>query len=76
MLGKRLREIRMAHALTQQQTADHLMISLNAYQKYEQGTRAPSPETLVNLADFFDTSTDWILGRTEDPSFSRDVGER
>lgn len=69
MLGKRLREMRMLRSLTQQQAADFLLISLNAYQKYEQGTRNPSPEALVKLADFYETSTDYLLGRTDDPYF-------
>lgn len=74
MLGKRIRITRMARSLTQQQAADYLMISLNAYQKYEQGTRTPSPETLVKLADLFEVSTDYLLGRTDNPVFEAPSG--
>lgn len=76
MLGKRLRETRMAKTMTQQQTADYLTISLNAYQKYEQGTRTPSPEALVKLADLFEVSTDYLLGRTDNPTFEAPSGGR
>lgn len=63
MFNKRLREMRVRLALTQQNMADYLNLSLNAYQKYEQGTREPSFETLVMIADIFNTSTDYLLCR-------------
>lgn len=75
MLGSRLRDTRKQHGLTQQQAADYMMISLNAYQKYEQGTRKPSPDALVKLADFYETSTDYLLGRTDNPFFEAPSGE-
>ena len=65
MFSKRLREERMRMKFTQQNVADLLSISLNAYQKYEQGTRAPSLDTLVKLADLLNVSTDYLLGRDE-----------
>lgn len=65
MVGKRLRAARMARKLTQQNVADILEMTVNAYQKYEQSERSPSLETLVKLADLFCVPTDWILGRDE-----------
>lgn len=65
MVGKRLRAARMARKLTQQNVADILGMTVNAYQKYEQSERFPSLETLVKLADLFSVPTDWILGRDE-----------
>ena len=65
MVGKRLRSLRMKNKLTQQKVADALVISLNAYQKYEQGERFPSLEMLVKLADMFHAPTDFILGRDD-----------
>lgn len=63
MFPKRLRALRMKNHFTQQHMADTLCISLNAYQKYEQGERFPSADTLVNIADTLDTSIDFLLGR-------------
>ncbi len=63
MFNKRLREIRMNSGLTQQNMADKLGISLNAYQKYEQAERSPSLECLVSIADIFDVSLDYLLCR-------------
>lgn len=63
MFGKRLRHLRQKHRLTQQSMADLLCISLNGYQKYEQGERFPPEETLIRIADTLETSIDLLLGR-------------
>lgn len=63
MFQKRIRALRMARRMTQQNMADLLNVTLNAYQKYEQGERWPPYATLIQLADFFCTSTDFLLGR-------------
>ena len=63
MFNKRLRETRMQCGLTQQNMADKLEISLNAYQKYEQAERSPSLDCLVSIADIFDVSLDYLLCR-------------
>ena len=63
MFNKRLREIRKQKKLTQQNMADMLGISLNAYQKYEQAERSPSLDCLVKIADIFNVSTDYLLCR-------------
>ncbi len=63
MFNKRLREIRMEHGFTQQNMADKLELSLNAYQKYEQAERSPSLDCLVKIADIFNVSLDYLLCR-------------
>lgn len=65
MFNKRLREIRMKCGFTQQNMANQLNISLNAYQKYEQGERSPSLDCLVSIADIFNVSLDYLLCRDE-----------
>ena len=65
MFSKRLKESRVLRGYTQQEIANKLDITLNAYQKYEQGTRSPSFDTLVKIADFYDVSIDWLLGRDD-----------
>lgn len=71
MFPKRLRAQRMRKGYTQQQMADLLDLSLNAYQKYEQAERSPSLDTLVRIADLLAVSTDYLLGRDE---FLRSLG--
>lgn len=65
MFGKRLRAARIARKYTQQRMADILTISLNSYQKYEQGERNPSFDILVKIADTLNVSIDWLLGRDD-----------
>ena len=65
VLPQRLRELRLKHRFTQQNMADQLSMSLNAYQKYEQGERSPSLDTLVKLADLYEVPTDYLLGRDD-----------
>ena len=65
MFPARLRAVRMSRKLTQQRMADALTLSLNAYQKYEQGERSPSLDCLVQIADLLNVSIDYLLGRDE-----------
>mgnify|MGYP005784792481 CR=1 FL=1 len=65
MFNIRLRQMRMKRSFTQQALADLVGIALRSYQCYEQGTRTPSYELLVQLADILDTSTDFLLGRDD-----------
>lgn len=65
MFNKRLRETRMNKGLTQPQMAEALNIALRSYQKYEQGVREPSFSALVQIADVFEVSTDYLLCRDD-----------
>ena len=61
----RLREIRKSRKLTQQAVADHLGCSAVVYSRYETGTRQPSIEVILMLADYFGVTVDYLLGRKE-----------
>lgn len=63
----RLREIRMERRKTQKQTAEILEMKLRSYQLYEQGKVEPSIAKLIALADFFDVTLDYLMGRTDQP---------
>lgn len=65
MLSKRLMTIRKKKHKTQQETADYLGITRPAYTAYESGSRTPDHENLIKLADYFNTSVDYLLGRTD-----------
>ena len=65
MFNKRLRALRMKNGYTQQNMADMLELSLNAYQKYEQAERNPSFDCLIKIADIFNVPTDYLLCRDE-----------
>lgn len=63
MFSKNLSKLRKQHKLTQYELADKLGFSRGQIANYEQGKREPDYETLGILADFFDISTDELLGR-------------
>ena len=62
---KRLIEQRKLNKLTQRQIAEYLQIAQPSYIRYENGSSEPSLENLVKLADCFDVSVDYLLGRAE-----------
>ncbi len=62
---ERLVEQRKINKLTQRQVADNLGISQPSYIRYENGTSEPNLTNLKTLADLFDVSVDYLLGRTE-----------
>ncbi|MBR2336737.1 MAG: helix-turn-helix transcriptional regulator [Clostridia bacterium] len=62
---ERLMEQRKLNKLTQRQVADYLQIAQPSYIRYENGSAEPSLDALVKLADLFDVSVDYLLGRKE-----------
>ena len=61
----RLRSLREDHDFTQVFVAEYLNVQQNTYSQYESGKRQIPIEALIKLADLYETSTDYILGRTE-----------
>lgn len=64
---RRVRELREDHDLTQQQVADYLKMTQPQYWRYEAGYRDIPSDVLIALADLYEVSTDYILGRTDVP---------
>ncbi|MBQ0099125.1 MAG: helix-turn-helix transcriptional regulator [Firmicutes bacterium] len=62
---KNLIELRKQNNLTQRKEAEYLKISQPSYIRYENGKAEPTLENLVKLADLFDVSVDFLLGRKE-----------
>ena len=62
---ERLIEQRKLNKMTQRQVAEALNIKQPSYIRYEKGDAEPSLESLVILADIFDVSIDYLLGRIE-----------
>ena len=61
---RRIRELREDRDLTQNQIAQMLNMSQTGYSKYETGENDIPTQVLIKLADFYKTSWDYILGRT------------
>ncbi|GGG18758.1 hypothetical protein GCM10007425_11560 [Lysinibacillus alkalisoli] len=70
--GDILKQLRTAQGLSQQQLTDQLMINRSTYARYETSSTQPDFETLVKLADFFNVSIDYLLGRDTKPYPSKE----
>lgn len=61
----RLKDLREDSDLTQSEVAKYLHIKQNTYSQYENGQRQIPIETLIDLAKFYGTSLDYIVGLTD-----------
>lgn len=64
--AERLRELRSARGLTQKDVYTAIGVSPIVYQRYEYG-HSPAFEKLIALADFYDVSVDYLVGRSDIP---------
>lgn len=74
-LGARLLHLRQASGLTQQQMADLLGLTREAYKGYEKGSREPELSILGRMAKVFNRTTDWLLGIDTRPTTSEPHSE-
>lgn len=65
-LPERLRKLRLKRNLSQKELADCLNLSPSLVSGYETGERVPSLEKLLALADFYQCSTDYLLGKNHE----------
>ena len=63
---QRIRDLREDHDMNQTQVAKMLGMSQTGYSKYETGENDIPTSVLIRLARFYNTSIDYLLGRTED----------
>ncbi len=68
ILDERLKSLRKAKSLSQNALAKVAGIEPRTYNRYELGDRVPRLEHLTTLADFYNTSIDYLVGRTDDPT--------
>lgn len=64
-LSENLTEMRKIYGMTQTQVADKLGITYQSYQAYERGVALPTLKNFVKLADIYDVSLDYLVGRKE-----------
>lgn len=67
--GERLKELRIENDVTQEELAEHLKVQRPAISGYETKGKQPDYERLILIADFFNVSIDYLLGRTEFPRY-------
>ena len=62
---QRIKDLREDMDLTQTQISEQLNISQRAYSHFETGTRGIPTEILIKLADLFEVSLDYLVGRSD-----------
>lgn len=67
-LNERLKQLRIEKGLSQKDLAQKIEISDRNYQRYEYGEREPVASVLVTLANFYNISLDYLVGRSDDPT--------
>ena len=63
--SNRIKELRVARSMNQEQLADALGLTKQAVSQYERGVRKPSVPVLEALCDFFNVSSDYLLGKDD-----------
>lgn len=64
-IGERIKELRTARKMTQNEFADRINVTKSTVSAYENGTRLPSYDVLIKIARLFKVSTDNLLGCSE-----------
>ena len=68
--GERLKELRKSKNITQKDFATILHVTERAYQNYEMNSSTPNYKLLLTIADYFNVSLDYLVGRTDNPKLS------
>ena len=66
--GEHLKSLRLSKGITQKQLAESTGTSERGIQNYELGIRKATYDILIALADYFNVSLDYLVGRSDDPS--------
>lgn len=68
----RMKELRKEYGLSMMEVAKRLGMPYTTYVNYEKGHREPNSETLIQIADFFHVTVDYLIGNVNDPFFYLD----
>lgn len=75
ILAKRLKDLRESRRIYQKEMAEILGLSFRGYQDYETNKSEPKLKTLIAIADYFQVSIDYLVGRTDLPGVNRGDAE-
>lgn len=67
-LSERLVELQESKHILKKDIANAIGVSIMGYYRYEKGDRQPTTDILIALADYFDVSLDYLVGRSDDPT--------
>lgn len=66
-IGESLKRFRSSLKLSQKKFADSVGIPCQSYQSYEYNNSVPSANVIIKMADKYNVSTDYLLGRSDKP---------
>ena len=69
ILAKRLKALRESRRIYQKEMAEYLGLSFRGYQGYETNKTEPKLATLIAIANYYNVSIDYLVGRTDNPDF-------
>ena len=67
----RLKELRKKKGISQLRLATELNTTQNTISRYETGEREPGIDELIKIADYFNVSVDYLIGRTGNPKMNK-----
>lgn len=67
MYGERMRKLRKERKIPEKKLAELMGVKIRGYQFYESETTEPTINALIALADFYDVTIDYLVGRTDNP---------
>lgn len=67
IFSERLLAIRKSKSISAKEVAESIGVSKAAMSQFESGKNPPSASVLIDLADYFDVSIDYLVGRSDDP---------
>lgn len=76
MMGTRIKDLRKKHKITQMELSEYLNISQSTLALYESKKRAVSVDIIIKLSQFFNVTTDYLLGISDDPKSEAVHGEQ
>lgn len=72
LLSRRLKNLREEKGYLQKFVADKVGVKSNTLSGYENGTRTPDLEMIINLAKLYNVTTDYLLGHSNEPKLTED----
>lgn len=72
LIGEKIKELRKNSKITQEQLGNAIGVSKMAISYFEKGKKSPGRESLEKIADYFGVTTDYLLGRSEDPELNEE----
>jgi len=67
LFSERLKELRKSRNITQKQISEYLDIAERNYRRYEISETDPTTQVSIKIADFYDVSLDYLVGRSDNP---------